>query len=505
MEPSAESLTNRTTRAAQWRFCGSAIGGVLQFGFSILLARLLTPRDFGVVALAFVVLGFARLLGDLGMGSAVVQRAMLTERHIRSAYTLSALVGVATAVLIASAAPLCAAVMREPILTPVLRALSTAFIARGLSTVAASLLRKRLDFKRQFFVDIGSYVFGYALVATSLAALGFGVWSLVWGGLVQTFLATGAQMLLVRHPLRPLLGKRELGDLIGFAIGATLNGFVNYVAVNGDNFIVGRWSGAASLGLYNRAYTLMNVPQTYIAHVMSGVLFPAMAQVQGEPQRMRRAYLLATQLTAIVAGPAMGVMAISAPLFISSVYGPQWMGAVLPLQLLCLAGYPRALYHLGGIVTQSTGRIYQELARQVIYAALVTIGALGGIRYGLPGVAIGVGAAIVYMFIAMTQLALRITGTTWGTYLRVQLFAAVMTGLTIGVALTMRGMLEALESTRIIVLTGMMAGAALTWGLGVVWKLGQPDFEPLRERLPRGTLLVVERMSRWCHTVQHQQ
>jgi O-antigen/teichoic acid export membrane protein len=500
MEPSAQSLTSRTARAAQWRFSGSIIGAALQFSVGVLLARLLTPRDFGVSALASLVMGLARLLGDLGMGSAVVQRAVLTDRHIRTAFTLSALVGLATAVLIALAAPLGAAVMQEPILIPVLRAFSTIFLAGGLSSVAASLLRKRLDFTRQFFIDIGTYVFGYALVATSLATLGFGVWSLVWGGLAQSFLTSTALILLVRHPLRPLLGRRELEDLLGFGIGATLNAFASYVAVQIDTFIVGRWSGVASLGLYNRAYTLMELPYTRVTRVVSGVLLPALAQVQGEPERMRRAYLFATQLTAIVAGPAMGVMVISAPLFVPSVYGPQWMGAVLPLQLLCVAGYARALYPLGGMVARSVGRVYAELGFQIVYAVLVMIGALAGIRYGLSGVAIGVGGAIVCMFIAMTQLALRITATTWGAYLRVQLFATGMTALTTGVALGLRGLFEAMELARVIVLTGMMAGASLTWVLGVVWKLGEPDFGPLRDRLPRGVLLIVERTGRWRHS-----
>jgi O-antigen/teichoic acid export membrane protein len=310
---SAESLTGRTTRAAQWRLAGSVIGVAFQFGFGVVLARLLTPRDFGVMALAVVVLGLARLLGDLGMGSAVVQRATLTERHVRTAFTVSVLVGIVTGALIVLMAPLGAAVMREPTLAPMLRVVSIVFVIGGMSTVAGALLTRNLDFKRQFFVDVGSYVLGYAGVATSLALLDYGVWSLVFGILAQVFLTTTAQIVLVRHSILPLLGGRELRDLLGFGVGATLSGFVNYLALNGDNFVVGRWIGAATLGLYNRAYTLMNMPFTYVASVMSGVLFPALAQVQHQPERMRRAYLLVTQLTALVAGPVMGVMALAAP------------------------------------------------------------------------------------------------------------------------------------------------------------------------------------------------
>ena len=172
------------------------------------------------------------------------------------------------------------------------------------------------------------------------------------------------------------------------------------MALNSDNFVVGRWIGAASLGLYSRAYTLMNLPFTYASAVMSSVLFPAFAQVQGEPPRVRRAYLLLTQLTAMVAASAMATMAVVAPHFVRALYGSRWNGAVLPLQILCVAGYFRALYHLGGVVAQSVGRVYGELRNQTIYAGLVIAGALIGSRFDLPGVAVGVSGAILFMFLA---------------------------------------------------------------------------------------------------------
>jgi O-antigen/teichoic acid export membrane protein len=283
MDAPTESLTRRTTRAAQWRFASSIIGAALQFVVSVLLARLLSPRDFGMVALAFLVLGLARLLGDLGMGNAVVQRPGLTERHVRTAFTVSTLIGVATAALIVAAAPIGAVMLIEPMLTPMLRMLSIPFIFSGMSTVATALLRRNLDFKLRFFVEIGSYVVGYAGVATSLAVLGYGVWSLIYGGLAQSLLATTAQMALVRHSIRPLLGRSELRDLLGLGVGATLSGFVNYVALNGDNFIVGRWNGATSLGLYNRAYTLMNMPFTHVSSVISGSCFRRLPRYRQSP------------------------------------------------------------------------------------------------------------------------------------------------------------------------------------------------------------------------------
>jgi O-antigen/teichoic acid export membrane protein len=498
MAPPPQTLTDRTARAAQWRFAGSALAAISQLAVGVPLARLLTPGDFGVMALAWVVLGLARTLGDLGIGAAVVQRAALTERHVRTAFTFSVLLGVGAATVLAAAAPLGAAALGEPQVASVLRLLAIGFGLQGAAVVSAALLRRQLDFRRQSVIDIGSFHLGYGGVAVGLALLGYGVWSLAWGSLAQTVVVSGAQLAVVRHAMRPLLGRRELADLLHFGVGSAAIAGVNYVALNADNFVIGRWSGAVSLGLYTRAYTLMNIPYAYASSVASSVLFPAFAQVQGEPARLRRAYLILTQFTAMIAASAMGTMAIAAPYLVRSLYGPQWTGVVLPLQILCLAGYFRALYHLGGIVAQSVGRVYSELWRQAVYAGLVIAGAFVGLRYGLAGVAAGVSLAILYMFVATSQLALRATQTPWRLYLRVQRSALVTAAVTGLVALCVRLVLETTKASSGVMTVAILAGAAVPWSLGMLWNLGDPGFQPLRSRLPGWCDRLVERLRGPC-------
>src|SRR5712671_3853183 len=150
MTPPVESLTTQTARAVRWRLAGSLVGALARLTIGVLLARLLTPAEFGVAALAYVVLGLAQPLGDLGLGNAVVQRAGLTDRHIRTAFTCSVLVGIAIAVVMAMAAPLAAAAMRDARVAQVLRLLSAGIALRGTAVVAEALLRRRLDFKAPF-------------------------------------------------------------------------------------------------------------------------------------------------------------------------------------------------------------------------------------------------------------------------------------------------------------------------------------------------------------------
>ena len=490
-----DTLTARTTRAARWRLVGAVVGAGLQFGVGVLLARLLVPADFGVVALSYVVLGLVRPLCDVGVGDAIVQRQELTNRHVRTAATFATLMGIAVAGILVVLAPAFASMMRDARVVPVLRVLAAALAIRSTAMVSDALLRRRLEFRKQVVIETGSYVVGYGCVAVGLALLGYGVWSLVWGALAETLLSSIAQIAVVRHDIRPMLVRRELGQLLGFGAGATMSTWANYVALNGDYFVVGRAMGAASLGLYVRAYTLMKLPHTYVASALSNVMFPAFASVQTEPTRLRRGYLLLTEVVAIVAAPSMAVLAVVAPHFVRALYGPQWLGAVLPLQILCVGGYLRSLYHLGSVVAQSVGQVFQELWREVIYAGLVIAGAVIGSDWGLPGVAAGVSGAILYMYIACGHLALRATGATWTEYFRAQrggLFASVAAG---GVALSTRLLLETSGASSGAITLAVLAAAAVPWTASVVWLLARPDCEPLREWLPTWGARFVQTLS----------
>lgn len=487
-------LSQRIGAATRWRLAGSAIGALLQLGVGAVLARMLSPADFGVMALALSVLSITRPVGDLGIGNAIVQRAELTERHIRTGFTVSVLFGAVLAALVALAAPLGSLLMHDASVAPVLRVLSLGFLVGGAATVPGALLRRQLDFKRPFIVETASYLLGYGVLSLVLAQSGYGVWSLVWGGLTQTLLSTVAQLAIVGLPRPPLLAAREAADLLHVGLGMTLNGCVNVLALNADNVVVGRWLGPTPLGLYSRAYTLMTLPLTHAAYTLSSVLFPAFALVQGDQERLRRGYLLATKMTAMVAAPAMVTLGIGAPHLVHSLYGAQWIGAVPPLQVLCVAGYFRALYHLCGAVVQAVGWVYRELRRQAVYAVLTFGGAWLGASYGLAGVAAGVGVGILYMYFAQGQLALQATGTSWRDYFNVQTGAIGLAAVTGASALVARFALEWLGASSALVAIGVLCAAAVPWSIGMLRTLGDPEFGPVRSALPQWCQRLIARM-----------
>ena len=181
----------------------------------------------------------------------------------------------------------------------------------------------------------------------------------------------------------------------------------------------------------------------------------------------------------------MATLGTAAPEIIEGLYGRKWSGAIVPLQILCLAGYFRALYHLGGAMIQSGGKVYREARCQMIYATLVLLGTYVGTHYyGLRGVAIGVGIAIFYMFFAIGQLALHLTGLTWTAYIRAQSGGIVASAFTGFIVYTMHISLVPVP-IRLIWKAGLLLiTAAITSAISIAWYLGGVEFEGMRNALP---------------------
>lgn len=430
----AENLTAASVSGGAWRAASTFGGAALQFGVAIVLARLLTPSDFGTVTLVAVVVGIANLLAFLGVGPALVRRKALTADYVATAWTLSLIAGVLGCVAIALLAPLLADLVGDASTRIVFLAVSPILVLTGLRTCSMSLLRRHMRFRALMVVDLVSYGLGYCLVAVVTALLGWGVWALVAGMLAQGALAGVIAYAYERHSLRMRLTRAAARDIVDFGGGVTASGLANYVALNGDNFIIGRTLGAGAVGLYNRAYMLMNLPVTYGALVLSQVLLPAFSRAQDDRERVSRGYLSSLYLVFTGATPMMMFMLVAAPYLIRTLFGPQWEASIAPLQVFALFGAFRAAYHLGSAVAQALGRPWAEFARQVLYALVVVAGALVGYRWGITGVAWGTSAGIVVMYVAMAQLSHSLLGFSWRSFV-----GAHATGLVCGLVVLAAG------------------------------------------------------------------
>jgi PST family polysaccharide transporter len=471
MNQARDGLTNRTLGGLLWTSLGTGGQAVLQLVVLAILARLLTPADFGLAAAALVVVGFSAVFSQLGIGPAVVQRLDLEVSHLRAAFTISVLLGLLLGGLVWGTAPLVALFFRLDGLTPLLRVLAFVFPVQGLSVVADSLLQRELRFRGLAAVEVVTVAAGYGAVGVPLAALGFGAWALVLAHLTQNVLRTVLLFALRPHPVRPLLAPRPCADLLYFGGGYTASRFSNYAAGQSDNLVVGRWLGAEALGVYGRAYQLMAGPAVVFGNILDRVLFPTMAQLQREPERLAEAYRRGVSLIALVMLPTTALLILLAPELTQVVLGPEWGGVVIPLQVLGAGMLFRTSYKLSDSLVRATGAVYERTWRQVVYALAVLGGAWVGQFAGLPGVALAVLITLALNFFLMAHLSLKEAGLPWRDFA-----AAHLPGLALGALVGVNAwavavLLRAWGLPGLLVLAGTTAGTLPS--LLLAWRL--PD------------------------------
>ena len=412
-DSSGSSLRDKTIAGLGWRSLTTGGRILLRFGIGVILARILGPEAFGLIGLATIVIGFGDLFVDIGLGPAIVQRKILTERHIRVGFTLSIIGGLLLSLITYSVAPVAARLLGDRALTPIIEWLALTFLFSGCEVVARSLLERRLNFRAILAVDLGSYVIGYGGLGITMALLGYGVWSLVGASLIQAGFGAAIAYFLSSHSLQLLFSWQETRDLARFGSGITLERVVNYFALKGDYFVIGRVLGANSLGLYTRAYNLMTAPLSHFVKVIVDVLFPALSKIQDKPDRMHRVFQEAITTVTFFVLPLVGTTILFAPEIVIGVYGEKWAGAVVPLQILGVAGLYRALYNAAAAFVKAHGEVFKLAGCQTIYAITTVGGAwIGARHYGIEGAAVAVACSIIIMYLMIMALAQRVTETT---------------------------------------------------------------------------------------------
>lgn len=399
-----------------WVAFGRGGRAILQLLVLAILARLLTPADFGVVSAGMVVIGLSSIFSQLGLGPALVQRPTLEPRHVQAAFTASVFFGLLVGAGIWLAAPMAAAFFRIGAVEPVLRVLAWTFPLKGIAVVSESLLQRDFKFRWLANREVASYGLGYGLVGVTLAWIGAGVWALVGANMAQAALSTG--LLVVARPpsIRLRIDRSALRELAVFGSGFTIAKIANHIALQGDNLVVGRWLGPAALGIYGRAYHLMASPASLFGDVLDNVLFPAMSKVQGQAERLATAYRRGISLVALVMLPASALLLVLAPELVHLLLGAKWSAVIAPFQILALGMLFRTSYKLSDSICRATGAVYRRAWRQGVYAFLVVCGAWLGQRWGLSYVALGVLGALITNFLLMAHLSLSVSGMTWGSF-----------------------------------------------------------------------------------------
>jgi O-antigen/teichoic acid export membrane protein len=367
-------LRNKTVRGAGWMALSQIISQIARIGFMIALARLLTPEEFGLWGMALVFIGFAALLGDVGLGAALIQRSVIEPRHLDTVFWINLGLGLVLMLLMIAGAKPLSAMYGAPQLAPLLAIASTEFVIKSVSGVHRVLLVRDMNFRAMAIQETVAMVIA-GTTACLLAASGWGAWSLVAQNLIIALTITVWMMQM--HPWRPSLrfDPSSLRELLHFSLHLQAFNLLNYWLRNLDKFLIGRMLGEASLGYYNRAYTTMLLPQSQITGTLERVMWPALARCAHDPARLRDAYLRTLRIICLVSFPFMIGLAATAHDFVVVVFGATWEPSVAPLQWLCIAGFLQTPISTLGWLYLASGRTKRLLVWSVT-AACITIPAM---------------------------------------------------------------------------------------------------------------------------------
>ena len=383
------NLKGRSVRGGAVTMAAQGVRFVLQMGSTVVLARLLTPQDFGLIAMVTAVTGFVVMFKDMGLSMATVQKAEINHGQISTLFWINVVLSLGVMLVIAALAPVIAWFYGEPRLTWITLALAGAFIFGGLTIQHQALLRRNMRFGSLASISIISMVVG--IVTAIIAAwYGAGYWALVIMQLSGAI--AGAIAVWVVCGWRPGLPVRRSGVREMLAFGGNLTGFnvIQYFVANFDKILIGRYLGANPLGLFTKAYNLLLLPIRQVNAPISAVAIPALSRLQDDMKRYRKYYLKAVSIISFITMPAILFMILNSEKIICLVLGEKWIAASPFFRVLGVSGLVRPVANTSGWLFVSMGRTDRMLKWRLLtfwvspllyISGIYLLGAIG-VAYG---------------------------------------------------------------------------------------------------------------------------
>ena len=392
-----ESLFNKSVHGIKWMTISSVTSTAINFLLTVILARLLNAEDYGIYQAIAVLVGFADMLWSLGIGPALIRKKDLTDDDVITGHSINILLGVMIFSFINMFVSFWCTLfsIKEPLM---LRAYSFIFIFNTLLSVPKSLLYRQYEFKRLSVCNILSVIV-HAIVGISLAKLGMGTWALIYGILAQYFFQILLIMPTYKHGLIFKIKKSSVRELVYFGGGYTMMQLFNYVALQGDNFIVNKTMGSVSLGYYGKAYNLMGYPANLVGQTLDQVMYPILSKSQEDKHKLKRIFCAETCMTGLIVAPISVVGVVCKSELVDFILGKEWSLVAAPMAVMVFGLFFRSAYKLNYTLLKAVGKVYTMSIMQLIYAIMVLCGSYIGRLDGLVGVSIGVSIAIIFNYI----------------------------------------------------------------------------------------------------------
>jgi O-antigen/teichoic acid export membrane protein len=399
-------LKEKTIRGGFARLCAQAATFLLRVGSLMILARLLDPKDFGLLSMVTAFTGVLSLFRDFGLSSATVQRATITEEQISTLFWINILVGGALALLTVVSAPMLAAFYHEPRLSAVTIALAAGFLINAAGVQHSALLQREMRFTALAVINIAALILSSAIAILGAKA-GYGYWALVAMNIVSPVVITLGLCLTSKWV--PGIPRRHVGirSMIRFGGTITLNTAVVYIASNFEKVLLGRFWGVEAIGIYGRAYQLVNIPTDNLNSAAGEVAFSALSRLQDDPARLRNYFLKGYSAVLALTLPITIACALFAEDIVFVLLGPKWKGAATILRLLAPTILVFAIANPLSWLLTAIGLVERNLKLALFIAPTMIAGYVIAMPYGPKGVAFAYSAVLVLWVVPLIAWCVR--------------------------------------------------------------------------------------------------
>jgi O-antigen/teichoic acid export membrane protein len=454
------SLRSRIVRSGFWQALTTIGVNSLLFAKSVILARLLAPEVFGLMSLALMTIRGTQLITDTGFGPALIQRKGDFDEAKHTAFTLFAVRGAALAILMVPLGYGMAAFYDKPQLFPLVAACGLSFLFSGFTNIGLTAAVRDMDFKKIAIIENTSAIASFA-IALVIAFVYRSVWALVVSFVVATAARTFMSYAMQATWPRWEFNRKIALELLRYGRYITGSTILLFIASEIDTAVIGKLLDLKSLGHYSVAFMLANFPAVHVAFVISNIMFPAYSSLQNEPERLAKAFLRVMGFVASLVLPVMTGMAIAAHSLIGTLYGSEWLEAVIPFQVLCIYGGLHAVVTVNGYMFNAIGRPDVGLRIAVVRLGGVALVIFPAIIYG--GTA---GAACAMSSIMCVTLAYglghvsRLLGLRWSAMLKTLLPAVLKSML---VAVVMIAVFVFVDATPLLKLAAFISAGAVVY------------------------------------------
>ena len=411
------SLRETSIRSALWMSGLQGLVGLLYFGVPLVLSYLMTPADMGLLEIVIVVFALSVIVVELGAAAAVVQRVDPTPRYLATVFWLNVAMGVGLALVLFAAAPWITTFLRaDPALVTLLRWIGPGLVLHSLGVVPRGLLTRRMEFRRLTVASVLAIV--PAVAAASVGLYTTGVYGVVYGILTLTTLTSAALWLASGYRPVAQIDRSEVASSLRFGSSASLGTAGEMLGVLVERFLMARFLGTASVGLWGLTRSLAREPLRRMMAVFDEVLFPGLASLQGDLERSRRYYLTVVRYELAIFGPVVVFIGVFAHELTVLLYGDAWLPVALLAQLLVLQSWRTITVHSVGAIFLARGRPDMRVRWVVVSVAFTPVMFFAGKAWGLEGYAVSCSIIGFLVWAISHTLANRLIDLHWGRFLR---------------------------------------------------------------------------------------